>query len=181
MDFDANFEAAQIFEQTDQKLALKFYETGLNIIRHHLKSEEPFKFMAQWPSCFEDPTKHMEVTSKRVPPEILCNYGVLLLSEEGRQQEAMDSLQEALKESERLLSQVDKDDTRIKALVLTLKFNITRCHEKTSRIGEASDMYKKIIAEEPRYIDAYLRLAYLARGRGDMRRALEYLDTAKAK
>lgn len=32
---------------------------------------------------------------------------------------------------------------------------------------------------EPTYVDAYLRLAYLARNRGDYKRALEYIEDAK--
>jgi hypothetical protein len=32
---------------------------------------------------------------------------------------------------------------------------------------------------EPTYVDAYLRLAYLARNRGDFKRALEYIEEGK--
>ena len=96
MDFDANFEVAQIFESTDPKLALKYHETGVKIMRDHISSEEPFRFMAEWSSSFEDPQKHKPLTMKTVPPEILCNYAVLLLHDEDRRSEAMPILQEAL-------------------------------------------------------------------------------------
>ena len=32
---------------------------------------------------------------------------------------------------------------------------------------------------EPTYVDAYLRLAYLARNRGDLKRALEYIEDGR--
>ena len=60
-------------------------------------------------------------------------------------------------------------------------FNVACCHDNETRIGKASEIYKEIVAEEPGYTDAYLRLAFLAKGRGDMKRAIEYIDTAKNK
>jgi tetratricopeptide (TPR) repeat protein len=36
-----------------------------------------------------------------------------------------------------------------------------------------------VIRDEPTYVDAYLRLAYLARNRGDMQRAFDYIEQAK--
>lgn len=39
-------------------------------------------------------------------------------------------------------------------------------------------LYKEIIALHSDYIDAYLRLAYLAKKRGDTHRAIEWIDKA---
>ena len=47
------------------------------------------------------------------------------------------------------------------------------------RFGEASESYKSVLMDEPTYVDAYLRLAYLAKNRGDMRRAFDYIEQAK--
>ena len=49
-------------------------------------------------------------------------------------------------------------------------------YEKHFKLGEASELYKSIIKEEPSYVDAYLRLAYLARNRGNIKRALDYIE-----
>jgi len=43
---------------------------------------------------------------------------------------------------------------------------------------EATEIYKKIIEQEPTYTDAHLRLAYLAKNRGDAKRAVEHSDNA---
>ena len=39
-------------------------------------------------------------------------------------------------------------------------------------------LYKEIISLHSDYIDAYLRLAYLAKKRGDTHRAIEWIDKA---
>lgn len=49
-------------------------------------------------------------------------------------------------------------------------------YEMHFKFGEASELYKRIIVDEPAYVDAYLRLAYLARNRGDMKRAMDYIE-----
>ena len=48
--------------------------------------------------------------------------------------------------------------------------------EQLRDIAGATDLYKAIIAEEPTYTDAYLRLSLLAKSRGDVKRALDYAD-----
>ena len=70
--------------------------------------------------------------------------------------------EEAHKNCVKLLAESGVEDKRLKALHVTVKFNLACCHEKASRIGEASEMFKGIIRDEPTYTDAYMRLAYLA-------------------
>jgi len=84
--------------------------------------------------------------------------------------------EEALVNCDTLLKQSKSEDKRLQALQLTIKFNLACCHDKASRIGEASEMFKGIIKEQSAYTDAYMRLAYLARRRGDHKRAMEYID-----
>jgi tetratricopeptide (TPR) repeat protein len=184
MDFDANFEVAQIFEQSDPKVAIKYYEAGIRIIKQHIDKEQPekFKFMKQWPSSFEDPKQGLKLTQTFVPPEILSNYAVLLLQEDPvDMSEVIKYLEEALKNCDMMVGEEGTtDDTRLKALKMSIRFNLACCFEKNDKIGEASDIFKAIIAEEPTYADAYMRLAYLAKGRGDMKKAIEYLDQSKA-
>ena len=40
-------------------------------------------------------------------------------------------------------------------------------------------MFKAITRDVPSYTDAYMRLAYLAKQRGDYKRAIEYIDQGK--
>ena len=62
----------------------------------------------------------------------------------------------------------------------TIRFNLACCHDDANRIGEATELFKQLIKEEPSYTDAYMRLAYLARKRGDMKRAIDYIEQAKS-
>ena len=87
--------------------------------------------------------------------------------------------EEALKNCDRLLTESGVQDKRVRALQITIRFNMACCHEKACRIGEASEMLKSIIKDEPSYTDAYMRIAYLAKRRGDMKRALEYIEQGK--
>jgi len=67
---------------------------------------------------------------------------------------------------------------KYKALKLTLMFNIGYFHEQNYQLDEASNLYKQITSEYPEYFDAYLRLAFLARKRGDFQRCLFWIDEA---
>lgn len=54
-------------------------------------------------------------------------------------------------------------------------------YEETKKLKEANEHYKKILQMNPLYIDAYLRLAYLALKRGSSLKALEYCKQAVEK
>jgi len=131
--------------------------------------------MAKWPSCFESPTDHQDICQTMIPPELLNNLGVLML-QESRDEDALKNFEEGLSNCDKLLELGNSEDKRLLALRLTVKFNLACCHNKASRIGEASEMYKAIIQEEPSYTEAYMKLAYLAQRRGDLKRAIDYIE-----
>ena len=177
-DYDANFEIAALFEQFDQKQALVYYEAGIKIMRENLTSEK--RFMKKWPSSFIDPSESQKQAQSMIPPELLNNYAVLMQRDK-RSDEAVQVLNEAFTNVDKLLEEGNKSDNRVRALRHTIRFNLACCYDDANRIGEATDLLKQLIKEEPSYIDAYMRLAYLARKRGDMKRALEYIEQAKSK
>ena len=131
--------------------------------------------MKKWPSSFIDPCSELDLAQSMLPPEVLNNYAVLMLRDK-RLDEAVSSFNEALVNVEKLLAQGNKSDNRVKALRHTIRFNLACCYDDANRIGDATDLLKQLIKEEPSYIDAYMRLAYLARKRGDMKRALDYIE-----
>ncbi len=61
----------------------------------------------------------------------------------------------------------------------TSRFNLGYWYEQKSQFAEADDVYKSILKDEPTYLDAYLRLAYMARDRGAEQKAFEVLEQAK--
>lgn len=101
------------------------------------------------------------------------------MGEVNRDKEAHGLLEEALKNCNELIK-LDGSDDRIKALKITIRFNLACSLDKANRVGEASELFKQLIKEEPSYTDAYLKLANLARRRGDQKRSLDYIEQAKA-
>jgi hypothetical protein len=183
-DFDANFEVAMLFEQNDPKQALIYYEAGIKIMKEELAKEHTSHFLTPWFSSCEDPNAHLEVARKMVPPELLNNTAVLLM-EADRFDEALLHLEEARENCNRMMQEVTKSeegepDKRLVALSLNIKFNLAYCKEHHNKIGEANDLYKSILKEEPNYTDAYLRLAYLAKKRGDIKRSLDFVEASKS-
>jgi Tfp pilus assembly protein PilF len=83
-------------------------------------------------------------------------------------------LEEALANCEKLTSD-SSGDLRLSALKITTKFNLACCIEHEN-VAEATEIYKSLIKEEPSYTDAYIRLAYLAKRRGDLVKAVNYVD-----
>lgn len=84
------------------------------------------------------------------------------------------SAQAAFRSALDTIEQLPADEltNKMKALRVTCKFNDACLHENLFQLDLASNAYKAIIEECPDYIDAYHRLAYLARQRGDYERAL---------
>lgn len=183
-DFDANFEVAMLFEQNDPKQALIYYEAGIKIMKEELAKDHPSHFLTPWFSSCEDPNAHLDVARKMVPPELLNNTAVLLM-EADRFSEALSHLEEAKANCAKMMLAVTKEsegepDKRLQALSLNIKFNLAYCKEHHNQIGEANDLYRTILKEEPNYTDAYLRLAYLAKNRGDIKRSLDFVEASKA-
>jgi tetratricopeptide (TPR) repeat protein len=60
----------------------------------------------------------------------------------------------------------------------TILFNLGCLLEEMCRFGEANDIFKQIINENPYYVDAQLRMGYLQFKRGSLVKALETLEKA---
>ena len=70
------------------------------------------------------------------------------------------------------------ETNKMKSIRLSTLFNMAYWHESSHQYDQANNLYKEIINEHPDYIDAYLRLAYLAKKRGDTHRAIHWIDEA---
>jgi tetratricopeptide (TPR) repeat protein len=141
-DFEANIEIAKNYDQTDPKFALVYYEKALGI----MKSEG----------------------DGHAPPEILINVGTLCL-EVGKIDEAKPHFIEAIEACDRQLATFpgeSQEALRLKAIKITARFNLGYWYEVKGQFAEATEAYKSIKEDEPSYLDAYLRLAYMARDRG---------------
>lgn len=141
------------------------------MIRDEIATNKKSKFLGPWASSFTNPSLQLDLAQTMVPPELLNNYAVLLI-ETGKIAEAKRVLEEALANCESQQKAGGSEDLRLRALKITNRFNLGCCLESENNIGDATDMFKAITQEEPSYQDAYIRLANLAKRRGDFGRAI---------
>lgn len=113
-DADANFEIASLFEISEPKTALVYYENGLKIKQGEFEN---------------DPEKIIQ-------PELFLNIGVLRL-EVGKEKESVESFEKAIQVCNQIL-EVNKEDKRVKAIKITAKFNLGYCFEMSNEYGKSS-------------------------------------------
>ena len=70
------------------------------------------------------------------------------------------------------------ETNKLKSINLSILFNIGYWHEVKKQLDEATKIYKQIIDLHPDYIDAYLRLASIAKSQGQIENAIEWIDKA---
>ena len=156
-DLDATIEIAQIYEYNDSRTALVYYEKALQIARSNVAE-----------------AKKLGVEGVVVvPPEILINVGTFSL-EVGKISEAMGSYEEAIAAINQLLTNKNtgEDKEKLLAMKITARFNVAFAFEQLDQCDKAERLYKEILDEEPTYLDAYLRLAYMKRDKGKHEEAL---------
>lgn len=163
-DIDAYLEAAHLTEQHDYDKAINYYTKALKFLE---KKKDDVRAQKQEKDLAEDDF---------VNPIYYNNLAVLYMKKEKKDEayEMIGKARETLKTIRKILPQ----STRLKAISMTLYFN-EACHfESIGAIGDATNIYKYIIKEEPYYVDAYLRLAILAKNRGGLSKAVEYAEKA---
>jgi len=152
-DYEANIEIGQVYDQTDAKTAIIYYENALKILNS---------------------------TNEVVPPELLVNVGTLRL-EIGKVQESMQAYEQAIANCDKLLEShiQGEEHAKLVAIRLTARFNLAYWLETNNEITKATESYKNILREEPTYLDAYLRLAFISFKKGNHQRAFTLLEDAK--
>lgn len=101
-----------------------------------------------------------------VSPHLYNNIGVLCIKV-GKFEEAKQHFAKAMKTLKYI-----RDKVIHHALLTHLIFNQGYLAEMTSDFGKATFSYKDVLKREPLYIDAYLRLAVLAKKRGNFDKAI---------
>ena len=145
-------ELAQLVENDSPTTALKYYEKALNQLK--------------------------EINSPNIniaEVELRNNIGVMKTLI-GKPDEAKEDIKQAIK---LLIEEHKKAPTsRTCALHITLHYNLAYAYEMLGSLAEANGLYKKILKDNPNYIDANIRLSILALQRGNIARAIEYAETA---
>ena len=134
------------------------------------------------------------IYSDDILPELLNNIGcTLLLKQEYKDiekylNEAKNILKEELKKMENKYKNkeneenIDKNDKkkilRFRALKISVDFNLALYYDSQAQFDHSHFLYKKIIAENPYFVEAYIKLSELYKLRGNKSKAESYIKQA---
>jgi tetratricopeptide (TPR) repeat protein len=163
-DIESYLQAAHLTEQFDYDKAIEYYTKALDFLEVKMKKVQEGKPEAE---LTEDDF---------VNPIYYNNVAVLYMKKE--QREEANKMVTKARETLKKLRKNNPQSIRLKSISITLYFNEACQFEATGGIGEATNIYKYIIQEVPYYVDAYLRLAVLAKQRGGLAKAIEYAEKA---
>jgi len=147
-DYEVWIDKAKLLEQNDPKAALKAYYKAAEIL---------------------------ESSNERVPPELWNNIAVLYHMD-GDLNMAEQMYHKAYTEcSEKMnLSEVDKE--YYDGLETSISYNVSRLYEAQKESSKASKIYKQIVKNHSRYLDAYLRLGAIETEQGNYEKGIEYFE-----
>ena len=161
-DVDVYLEAARLTERYDYDKAIEYYTKALEIIEEQMENQ--------------DKREQKLTENDFINPVYYNNLAVLYIMKNKREKAS-----EMLVKARDILNKIRKikpSSIRLKSISITLFFNEALQLETLGNIGEATNLYKYIIKQEPNYTDAYLRLAILASQRGSHPKAIEYAEKA---
>jgi len=163
-DVESFLQAAHLTEQYDYEKAINYYTKAIEFLE------------AKSSNIREEKQDKDLVEEDFVNPIYYNNIAVLHMKRDKR--EEADKMIRKARETLKLIRKLQPQSVRLKSISITLYFNEACQFEAVGAIGEATNIYKYIIKEEPYYVDAYLRLAILAKQRGGHAKAVEYAEKA---
>ena len=191
-DIDCYIKLGELLNLREPDKSLKYYMKAVELIKLKRKTEKK-----ELKEENENKKKNMDepsIYSDDILPELLNNIGcTLLLKEEYKDVEkylieAKNILKEELKkinnkyktkESEENMDKADKKKLlRFNALKISVDFNLALYYDSQAQFDHSHFLYKKIIAENPYYIEAYVKLSELYKLRGNKKKAESYIKLA---
>jgi RNA polymerase-associated protein CTR9 len=114
-------------------------------------------------------------TESSISPQIWNNLGAVK-----QRVNDYEAAKNAYETALRLLAQTEdpKDPIDSKLTHMVVRYNLARLHEELSNYPEAERLYKEILQENPKYVDAYLRLGHMCQRRGQLSQAYDWFKEA---
>ena len=191
-DIDCYIKLGELLNLREPDKSLKYYMKAVELIKLKRKTEKK-----ELKEENENKKKNMDepsIYSDDILPELLNNIGcTLLLKEEYKDVEkylieAKNILKEELKkidnkyktkESEENMDKADKKKLlRFNALKISVDFNLALYYDSQAQFDHSHFLYKKIIGENPYFIEAYIKLSELYKLRGNKKKAESYIKLA---
>ncbi|ORE11726.1 TPR-like protein [Rhizopus microsporus var. microsporus] len=142
-------EIAEMHEEKDGALALKYYQQALKLL--------------------DDLPKDDEFAQKRVKeirPQLLNNIAVM--------HHTLNNFADAEHYYGLAIQSTEASDEEEKNLKLTMSYNLARLYEEKLETEKATAIYTKLIEDYPTYVDAHLRMGAIEQSLGRSTEAIEY-------
>ena len=191
-DIDCYIKLGELLNLREPEKSLKYYMKAVELIK--LKRKAGKKEIKSDNEIKNKNLEEQSIYSDDILPELLNNIGcTLLLKEEYKDvekylNEAKNILKEELKkinnkyqtkESEENMDKSDKKKLlRFNALKISVDFNLALYYDSQAQFDHSHFLYKKIIGENPYFIEAYIKLSELYKIRGNKKKAESYIKLA---
>ena len=194
-DIDCYIKLGELLNLRGPEKSLKYYMKAVELIKLKRKSDKKDKEAKKDEK--ENKNKIIDepsIYSDDILPELLNNIGCTLLLKEQYQDvekylnEAKNILKEELKklghkykkkEDEENMDKADKKKIlRYQALKISVDFNLALYYDSQSQFDHSHFLYKKIIDENPYFIEAYIKLSEMYKIRGNRIKAESYIKLA---
>eukprot|EP00761_Pharyngomonas_kirbyi_P013287 gb/GECH01013314.1/.p1 GENE.gb/GECH01013314.1/~~gb/GECH01013314.1/.p1 ORF type:complete len:989 (+),score=344.47 gb/GECH01013314.1/:1-2967(+) len=182
--YSENFETLKLLgiilaEQNNSLQALKYLRKARKIYPHDVEvllliGELEKNNVDNALDAFYEAKNLMEERGETIPYELHNNIGTLL-----QKKYQLDKSEQLFTEALQIAGWEAEAET-IDTKYLTMLYNKALLFEKRSRNQDAVDIYIKILKHHPTYIDAYLRLAWMAHEQGKTQQCLKWVNTAIA-
>ncbi|KAF2714852.1 hypothetical protein K504DRAFT_486655 [Pleomassaria siparia CBS 279.74] len=114
-----------------------------------------------YPEDIEDEGLLKDALRELLPPQLLNNMGCFQY-QAGKYPEARLLFQTALNASVKASSRDDDEPIDTDALVTSISYNLGRTYEADNLLDDAKGVFEGLLNRQPGYIDARIRLAYIA-------------------
>ena len=191
-DIDCYIKLGELLNLIEPEKSLKYYMKAVELIK--LKRKADKKELKNDPKNKNKIIDEPSIYSDDILPELLNNIGCTLLLKEQYQDvekylnEAKSILKEELKklehkykkkEDEENMDKADKKKIlRFKSLKISVDFNLALYYDSQAQFDHSHFLYKKIIDENPYFIEAYVKLSEMYKIRGNRIKAESYIKLA---
>ena len=191
-DIDCYIKLGELLNLIEPEKSLKYYIKAVELIKLKRKAEkkESKNDSEHKNKAIDEPS----IYSDDILPELLNNIGCTLLLKEQYQDvekylnEAKSILKEELKklehkynnkEAEENMDKADKKKIlRFKSLKISVDFNLALYYDSQAQFDHSHFLYKKIIDENPYFIEAYIKLSEMYKIRGNKIKSDSYIKLA---
>lgn len=180
-DLDCIIELAQVYELKNPIKALEYYNNCLFIVDNNKYFSSIYNIEDTHPIIINN-IASLKLNIKKTDNTLnLLNRAMDMVKDKTRHYSDKIKLcnqQQTNKGIEFKKEYILENLNKWKAIELSILYNLGICNEYLNNYGDAYNIYKTIILLNPYFVNAYSKLGILSYYRGNIKKALNYLNTA---